>query len=188
MCQFTGCTAVIMGQNPAISAAVPTVPPVLVNMIPTSVMVSPALAKLQEIWALKYYVFFINDLPYNRHHLFLKREGRSGTTDDFTTSFLHFPCSPLPSGTWRTPGLSIPSCCFPPLSLSAVSSPPPPFTVPCKIVLVRPDEQDTCPYHCSLRLFTMVRRSSCGPIACWILARTSSLVTWSLYEMCSILR
>ena len=29
----------------------------------------------------------------------------------------------------------------------------------------------------------MVGRSSCGPIACWILARTSSLVTWSLYEM-----
>ena len=41
--------------------------------------------------------------------------------------------------------------------------------------------------HCSLRLFTMVR-SSCGPTACWILARTSSLVTWSLYEMGSILR
>ena len=39
-----------------------------------------------------------------------------------------------------------------------------------------------------LRLFTMVRRSSCGPIACWILARTSSLVTWSLYEMSRILR
>ena len=24
-----------------------------------------------------------------------------------------FPCSPLPSGTWRTPGLSIPWCCSP---------------------------------------------------------------------------
>ena len=34
----------------------------------------------------------------------------------------------------------------------------------------------------------MVRRSSCGPIACWILARTSSLVTWSLYEMRGILQ
>ena len=34
----------------------------------------------------------------------------------------------------------------------------------------------------------MVRRSLCGPTACWILAWTSSLVTWSLYEMCSILR
>ena len=38
------------------------------------------------------------------------------------------------------------------------------------------------------RLFIMVRRCSCGPISCWILARTSSLVTWSLYEMRSILR
>ena len=62
------------------------------------------------------------------------------------------------------------------------------FTVPCKMVLARPDERETWPYHCSLRLFTIVRRSSCGPIACWILARTSSLVTRSLYEMCSILR
>ena len=54
---------------------------------------------------------------------------------------------------------------------------PPPFTVPCKMVLARPDERKTCPYHCSLRLFTMVRRSSFGPIACWTFARTSSLVT-----------
>ena len=64
----------------------------------------------------------------------------------------------------------------------------PPFTVPCKMVLARPDERETRPYHCSLRFFTVVRRSSCGPIAYWILARTSSLVTWSLYEMRSILR
>ena len=64
----------------------------------------------------------------------------------------------------------------------------PPFTVPCKMVLARPDERETWPYHCSLRLFTVVRRSSCGEIACWILAWTSLLVTWSLYEMHSILR
>ena len=55
----------------------------------------------------------------------------------------------------------------------------PPFTVPCKMVLARPDERETWPYHCSLRLFTVVSRSSCGLIACWILARTSSSVTWS---------
>ena len=64
----------------------------------------------------------------------------------------------------------------------------PSFTVTCKMVLSRPGERETRPYHCSLRLFTMFRSSSCGPIARWILARTSSLVTWSLYEMCSILR
>ena len=70
---------------------------------------------------------------------------------------------------------------FPPLPLSAF------FTVPCKMVLARPDERETCPYYCGLRLFTMIKRSSCGPVACWILAQTSSLVTWSLYKMCSIL-
>ena len=64
----------------------------------------------------------------------------------------------------------------------------PPFTVPCKMILARPDERETWPYHCSLRLFMIVRISLCGPIAGWILAQTSSLVTWSLYEMCSILR
>ena len=64
----------------------------------------------------------------------------------------------------------------------------PPLTVPCKIVLARPDEWETCPYYCSLCLFTMVRRSLCCPIACWILARTSSFVSWYLYEMRSILR
>ena len=62
----------------------------------------------------------------------------------------------------------------------------PPFTVPCKTVLAGPDERETFPYHWSLRLFTMVRRSSCGPIACRILTRTSSLVIWSLHEMRSI--
>ena len=44
------------------------------------------------------------------HHQSFNCEGLWGTTDDFKTSFLHFFffCSPLPSGTWRTPGLSIP--------------------------------------------------------------------------------
>ena len=38
--------------------------------------------------------------------------------------FSIFPCSPLPSGTCRTPGLSIPYVVFPPLPLSALSSSP----------------------------------------------------------------
>ena len=51
-------------------------------------------------------------------HLALNRGGRWGTTDDFTTSFLHFLllflfCFPLPSGAWRSPGLSTPWCCLP---------------------------------------------------------------------------
>ena len=85
--------------------------------------------------------------------------------------FSIFPCSPLPSGTWQTPGLSIPDVVFLPLPLSALSSFPFYCTVPCKMVLARPDEPETCPYYCSLRHFTVVRRSLCGPVACWILAR-----------------
>ena len=50
---------------------------------------------------------------HHHHHQFLNREGRLGTADDFATSFLHFSCSPLPSGTCRTPGLSIPWCRLP---------------------------------------------------------------------------
>ena len=46
-----------------------------------------------------------------------------------------------------------------------------PFIVPCKMILARPDKRETCPYHFSLRLFTMVR-SPCGPIASRILAQT----------------
>ena len=56
------------------------------------------------------------------------------------------------------------------------------------MVLARPDEREECPYHFSLRLYTMVRRSSCGPIVCWILAQTSSLVKGSLKVVRSILR
>ena len=33
----------------------------------------------------------------------------------------------------------------------------PPFTVPGKMVLARPNQRETWPYHCSLRLFTMVK-------------------------------
>ena len=119
------------------------------------------------------------------HHQSLNREGRWGTTDDFATSFLHFSLFStalldLPNSS-PVHSLMLPSHLF--LCLPWLL---PPFTVPCKMVLARPDERETWPYHCSLRLFTVVRRSSCGPIACWILAWTSSLVAWSLYEMCSV--
>ena len=125
--------------------------------------------------------------PVNHHHPSLNCEGRWGTTDDFTTSFLH--CSLFSTALWDLPNsrpvhsLMLSSHLF--LCLPCRL---PPFTVPCKMVLARPVEQKTWPDHCSLRLFTIVRRSSCGPIACWILARTSSLVTWSFYKMRSILR
>ena len=130
--------------------------------------------------------FFFFHHNNHHHHLSLNREGRWCTKDDFATGFLNF--SLFSTALWDLPNSrpvhSLMSShlflCLPCLL--------PPFTVPGKMVLARPDERETWPYHCSLRLFTIVVKSSCGPIACWIVARTSSLVTWSFYDMCSILR
>ena len=97
----------------------------------------------------------------------------------FETTFLHFYL--FSTALWNLPNsrpvhsLMLSSYLF--LCLPCLL---PPFTVPWKMVFDKPNERETWPYHCSLRLFTLVRRSSCGPVACWILARISSLVTWSL--------
>ena len=93
-----------------------------------------------------------------------------------------FPCSPLPSGTWRTPGLSIPWCC-----LSTSSSVCLVF-LPLSLCLARwfwPDLMNGRHDHTTAVCVSL--RWSWGPIACWILAWTSSLVTWCLYEVRSIL-
>ena len=110
-----------------------------------------------------------------------------GTTDDFATSFLHFSLFSiaLRDIAYSRPVHSVMLSSHLFLFCLVFFSP---FTVPCKKVLARLDERETCPYHCSLRLFTVVRRSLCGPIACQIFARTSSLVTWSLYEIRSTSR
>ena len=55
-----------------------------------------------------------------------------------------------------------------------------PFTVPFRIVFAMPEHFEMWPYHLSFRFFTRIRRSSCIPVAFWILLRTSSFVTWSL--------
>ena len=116
----------------------------------------------------------------HHHHLPLNPKGHRGTTDDFEINFLCF--SLFSTALWDLANsrpvhsLMLSSHLF--LCLPCLL---PPFTVPCKMVLARPDEQETCPYHCSLHLFTMVR-SLCGPIACWILAQTSSLVTGYLLQ------
>ena len=99
---------------------------------------------------------------------------RWGTAVDFTTSFLHssrfsafrsvmFHGRPVHS-------LMLSSHRFLCLPLRL-----PPWTVPCRIVLVSPDDRVTCPYHFSLRLFTVVKRSSYDPMAFPILEFTSSL-------------
>ena len=54
-----------------------------------------------------------------------------------------------------------------------------PFTVPCRIVFAMPEHLEMWPYHLSFRFFTMIRRSSCIPVAFWILLRTSLFVTGS---------
>ena len=118
-------------------------------------------------------------------HIMINREGRWGTTDDFAISFLY--CSLFSTALWDLPNSRpVHSLMLASHLLLCLPCLLPPFTVPCKMVLARPDERKTWPYHCILRLFTIVRRSSCGPIACWILARTSLLVTWSLYKICSM--
>ena len=110
---------------------------------------------------------------HHHHHLSLNRESRWGTTDDFATSFLFaslFSTAPCDLANLRpVHSLMLSSHLF--LYLPCLL---PPFAVPC--FLARPVKRDTCPYHFTLRLFTMVRRSSCGPFACWISAQTFSLV------------
>ena len=90
-----------------------------------------------------------------------------------------FPVLQCPLGLGELQACPFPDVVFQPLPLSALSSSP--FhsalqdgfgqtwdmTIPLQFVCLM-----------------MVRRSSCGPIAWWILARTSSLVTWPLYKMC----
>ena len=124
--------------------------------------------------------------PLISSHLSLNREGRWGTTDDFSTSFLHFS---LYSTALRDLANSKPvhSLMLSFLLFFYLPCLLPPFTVPCKMVLARPGERETRPYHCGLHLLTMVK-SSCGPIACWISAQASSLVTRSLHEVRSILQ
>ena len=99
---------------------------------------------------------------HHHHHQSLNREGRWGTTNNFATSFLHF--SLFSTALWDLPNswpvysLMLSSHLF--LCLPCLFYP---FTVPCVMVSARPDEWETWPYHCRLRLFTIVR-SSCGPI------------------------
>ena len=114
-------------------------------------------------------------------------EGRRGTTDEFATIPFHLD---LFSAALVELAKSIPVhslilsshffFCLPPFLF--------PFTVPCRIVFAKPEDIETWPNHLSFRFLTMVRSSSYSPMAAWIFLRTSSLVTWSLYEMFNSLR
>ena len=63
-----------------------------------------------------------------------------------------------------------------------------PVTVPCRIVFAEPEDLETWTNHLKFRFSTRVRSSSYPPIAAWIFLWTSSLITWSLYEMFNSLR
>ena len=70
---------------------------------------------------------------HHNHHQSLNSEGRWGTADDFTISFLHFSANSRPVHSLILSFHLI--FCLPCLL--------PPFTVPCKMVLARPDERET---------------------------------------------
>ena len=99
--------------------------------------------------------------------------GRRGTTDEVATIPFHHSLS---SAALRESPNPIPIhslmlsfhlfFCLPLLLAS--------FTVPCRTVFAMPEDLEMWPYYLSFRFFTMVRRSSCIPIAFWILLRTSS--------------
>ena len=80
--------------------------------------------------------------PISSSHLSLNREGLWGTTDCFATSFLHF--SLFSTVLWDLANsrpvhsLMLSSHLFHCLPCLL-----PPFTVPCKMVLARPDERET---------------------------------------------
>ena len=89
---------------------------------------------------------------------------RWGATDDLATSSLHSShlsvflmaassVMPVHSGVLSSHLFF----CLPVLLL--------PCTVPCRIVLASPEDLVMCPYHFSLRRFTVVKRSSWGPMA-----------------------
>ena len=114
-------------------------------------------------------------------------EGRLGTTDEFATIPFHLD---LFSAALVELAKSIPvnslilsSHLFFCLPLFLF-----PFTVPCRIVFAKPEDLETWPNHLSFRFLTRVRSLSYSPMAAWIFLQTSSLVTWSLYEMSNSLR
>ena len=105
--------------------------------------------------------------------------GRRGTTNGIATIPFHLSVSSVASRESPNPipvhSLMLSSYFFFCLPLLLA-----PFNVPCRIVFAMPEDVEMWPYHLSFRFFTMVRRSSCTPVAFWILLLTSSFVTWSL--------
>ena len=95
---------------------------------------------------------------HHHHHLSLNHEGHWGTTVDFATSFLHL--SLFSTALWDlVNSRPVHSLMLSSHLLLCLPCLLPPFTVPCKMVLARPDERETWPYHCSLRLLQALTNS-----------------------------
>ena len=114
-------------------------------------------------------------------------EGRQGTIDEFATIPFHLDLFSAAlvelAKSFPVHSLILSSHLFFCLPLFLF-----PFTVPCRIVFAKPEDLETWPNHLSFRFLTRVRSSSYFPMAALIFLRSSSLVTWSLYEMFNNLR
>ena len=101
-------------------------------------------------------------------------------------TFPSWPVFSCPSWAGKVHSCPIFDIAFPPLLLSASFY----FSFHCAPydVFAKPEDLETWPNHLSFRSLTRVRSSSYSPMADKIFLRTSSLVTWSLYEMFNSLR
>ena len=131
------------------------------------------------------YLFLIpRVITHHHHHQPLNHEGRWGTTDDFATSSLHF--SLFSTALWDllnsrpVHSLMLSSHLF--LCLPCLL---PPFTDGFVQTRWTGNMTIPLPFGSLYDRQEVFMWSSC--LGCWILAWTSSLVTWSLCERCSIL-
>ena len=110
-------------------------------------------------------------------HLSLNCESCWGTTDDFATNSLHFPVFHCPMGLGELQACPFPDVVFPPLFLSALSSSP----FRCKLQDGSGQTWWTWDMTILLQFASLYHGQEVFvcPIACWILARTSSLVNSS---------
>ena len=134
------------------------------------------------------------------HHLSLNCESCWGTTDDFTTSFLLF--SLFFTALWDLANSKpVHSLMLSSYLFFCLPCFLPPFTVPCKMVW--PDQMNgrhtiqykfIVPVGKFLSILLQFASFYDGQVFVWsdclpyLMAQTSSLVTWCLYEMRSILQ
>ena len=112
----------------------------------------------------------------HHHHQSLNQECCWGITDDLAISCINLCLSFVVlcvSESRPVYSLMLSSHLFLCLPLLA------PLTVPCRMVFVRPDVRETCPYHFSFRLFTV--RRSCRTR--WLVGFCCRLLLW-LHGLC----